>query len=718
MPLPPLVRYARLEGAYVPLILRFIQAGAEEQAPEIKIAATEDSLAKTLHFGPPSDSMTPTTTRFAWVLLIFSPDQHPAGLLIYYHNYSTWMAAPGVRLEELYVVPEYRRHGYARILIEAMASAAEAAGYMDIHDLYNLFDIEGNLTLSSECDAFLQIPGNTASPVAHPVLALDDSAALGPDSWTSEQEVIPKQRQRRYAPRTRQGCLTCRARRKRCDTQRPICRTCTRLNAECRWPDKLQISGYSGGVKSPKNQDGATTINAQADNVDVSLATDAYPTASTTTHESVPRSLAAKTTCAPQPNSTEASLERHLLSYYIHTFIPQVTVVQSASNFFTSLYIPMAFHHTGVMDAIIASAAAHLAKSVHGSEKAQELNSVVLQRQQRAREFITEHTKRPKHSESEDCKLEVVVVLLLLIGLESQTGGRSLRWMQRVNCVRQLLQTYPVSATKAWSAWEAECIHRHFLYHDVMALIMEDVLDPETRANLSNRSGPFTDCAATRLAPQMQGLSGQEIVTTTPVPPLEILRSGNAAQGADCLLGLSKDLFSIITQLRGLPSRDSQLIDMDAPEFLKLETDISNWQYDHEMASTLDLNNRLDLIALSECHRLAALILLYRRHSSRFYCLPHLASQIMCIVSRITPSGAVVAALAPVLFLAGAELNSEVDMALCAARLKSIREASKMMNIASAEEVLRVVWEERLQNRVRTDWLEILRARRWTFSLG
>ncbi|PTB42522.1 uncharacterized protein TrAFT101_008389 [Trichoderma asperellum] len=126
MSLSPSVRYARLED--VSLILHFIQCAAEEQAPGTKIAATEDSLAKTLHFGPPSDSVTQTTPRFAWALLIFSPDQQSAGLLIYFHNYSTWMAAPGVCLEELYVVPEYRRHGYAQILIETMASVAEAAG--------------------------------------------------------------------------------------------------------------------------------------------------------------------------------------------------------------------------------------------------------------------------------------------------------------------------------------------------------------------------------------------------------------------------------------------------------------------------------------------------------------------------------------------------------------------------------------------------------------
>lgn len=588
---------------------------------------------------------------------------------------------------------------------------------MDSPDLYSLFDIEGGFNLQPECDAFLQTPENTSSPVAHPVPALDTSA------HTPEQDVIP-QRQRRYAPRSRQGCLTCRARRKRCDAHHPVCRTCTRLNAECRWPDKLQFSGPNSGAKSLGNRNTATTVpsnlelfDSQTNFIDVRFATDAYPTASTTAHGSVPRSLAAELMSGRQSNPTETSLERHLLTYYIHTFIPQVTVVQSSSNFFTSLYIPMAFHCTGVKDAIIACAAAHLAKSVGEPEKSRELNSVVVRRQQRAREFITEHTEQPERPESEEYKLEVIVVLLLLIGLETQTGGRSLRWMQRVNCVRQLLQTYPAAAAKMWSAWEIDCVHRHFLYHDVMALIMEDVLDPDTRTNLSNRSGLFRDCAATLSTPQTQDLLGQAIVTT-PVSASEFLQSENVSQGVDCLLGLSRDLFSIITQLRDLPSRDSQLVDMDAPEFLKLEADLSNWHYDNEIALTLDLNTRLDLIALAECHRLAALILLYRRYPSRSYCLPHLASQIMCTVSKITPTSAVISVLTPVLFLAGAELNSEVDMALCAAKLKSIREASKMMNIVSVEEVLRVVWKERLQNRIQTDWLEILRARRWTFSLG
>ena len=95
--------------------------------PGAKVAATQDRLASTLHFSQPTDASV-SPTRFAWALLLFSPEREPAGLLIYFYNYTTWAAAPGVCLEELYVMPEYRQHGYGRMLVQAMACAAKHVG--------------------------------------------------------------------------------------------------------------------------------------------------------------------------------------------------------------------------------------------------------------------------------------------------------------------------------------------------------------------------------------------------------------------------------------------------------------------------------------------------------------------------------------------------------------------------------------------------------------
>ncbi|KAL2751894.1 hypothetical protein ACRALDRAFT_1073196 [Sodiomyces alcalophilus JCM 7366] len=142
MAVQPVIRHARRED--VPAILSFLKAGAAEQAPGTQIAATEARIAATFHFDhpshanhsplPPPPPPPPQTnghpsTPFVWALLIIAPETgEPAGHAIYFYNYSTWIARPGIHLEELYVVPQYRRRGYAKLLIEALAAEAERAG--------------------------------------------------------------------------------------------------------------------------------------------------------------------------------------------------------------------------------------------------------------------------------------------------------------------------------------------------------------------------------------------------------------------------------------------------------------------------------------------------------------------------------------------------------------------------------------------------------------
>lgn len=599
---------------------------------------------------------------------------------------------------------------------------------MDAPDIYDLFDFDSISRLLPQSDVFPAAPENTPSDLhlsslAH-VANVDEPLPADVDSLifiSTQDVVVPTPRQRRYAPRSRRGCLTCRARRKRCDAQQPTCRTCIRINALCQWPEKLRISDYGGEAEFAREKDSGSvsqsnvaSVPTRVNNIDTSLVAAAPPMLTGATYGGVPSSIPPRPRYGRQPNLADASLQRHLLTYYIHTFIPRVTVVQSTANFFTSLYIPMAFHHTAVFDAIIACAAAHLAESVQQAEKAQELNLVVVKHHKWALDFIKVPLHQPELSDWENSKLEISVALLLLIGLQSQRGDRSLRWMQQINCVRQLLQQHKESAAAAQTSWETDCVQRHFSYHDVMSLIMEGSLQPETRTDLIAGSGPFAPCTLIRLAPQPQGFCHTIGIGVSSA----FLQSQKRAQDVDCLLGLSEDLFSIIIRLRDLPNPNSFLGDIEESEFLKFETEISNWQYSYELASKLDLNARLDLIALAECHRLSALILLYRQFPSRSFFLSDLASQIMSIVPRIAAGSPVTPALTPILFLAGAELVTESEIAMCAARLESIRETMKMMNIASAEEVLRIVWKERLQNKNRADWLEILRARQWTINLG
>jgi GNAT superfamily N-acetyltransferase len=97
----------------VPLILQFIRDLAEYERLAHMVVATEEQLRSTL-FG---------AVRLAEVL-IASEDGVPAGFAIFFHNYSTFLAQPGIYLEDLFVKPEFRGRGYGKALLVRLAQIA------------------------------------------------------------------------------------------------------------------------------------------------------------------------------------------------------------------------------------------------------------------------------------------------------------------------------------------------------------------------------------------------------------------------------------------------------------------------------------------------------------------------------------------------------------------------------------------------------------------
>lgn len=103
--------------ADIPLILQFIRDLAEYERLSHKVTADEAGLRATL-FGNP---------RFAEVL-IGEEDGAPAGFAIFFHSYSTFLARPGVYLEDLFVKPEARGRGYGKALLARLAAVAKERG--------------------------------------------------------------------------------------------------------------------------------------------------------------------------------------------------------------------------------------------------------------------------------------------------------------------------------------------------------------------------------------------------------------------------------------------------------------------------------------------------------------------------------------------------------------------------------------------------------------
>lgn len=115
------------------------------------VHATEAKLSQTLAFAPsPGAPPAPTSpTRPAKCLLLFPPaasspqdsssppnsasekaqrkekeqryDTTPVALALYYHSYSTWLAVPGLFLEDLFVLESHRSRGYGTLLLATLA---------------------------------------------------------------------------------------------------------------------------------------------------------------------------------------------------------------------------------------------------------------------------------------------------------------------------------------------------------------------------------------------------------------------------------------------------------------------------------------------------------------------------------------------------------------------------------------------------------------------
>jgi len=99
--------------ADVPLILQFIRDLAEYERLSHKVVATEEKLRRSL-FGSP---------RFAEVI-VGEEDGAPVGFALFFHNYSTFLAQPGIYLEDLFVKPDARGRGYGKALLARLAQLA------------------------------------------------------------------------------------------------------------------------------------------------------------------------------------------------------------------------------------------------------------------------------------------------------------------------------------------------------------------------------------------------------------------------------------------------------------------------------------------------------------------------------------------------------------------------------------------------------------------
>lgn len=97
------------------LICEFIRELAVYEKLEHEFQATPKRMREML-FG----------ARHYAEVIIAEWDDSPAGFALYFYNFSTFLAKPGIYLEDLFVRPEFRGHGIGKALLTRLARRAVA----------------------------------------------------------------------------------------------------------------------------------------------------------------------------------------------------------------------------------------------------------------------------------------------------------------------------------------------------------------------------------------------------------------------------------------------------------------------------------------------------------------------------------------------------------------------------------------------------------------
>lgn len=101
----------------VPVILDLIRQLAKYEQLAHELAATEERLRETLFGAKPAAEV-----------LLADCERECAGFAVFFATYSTFLAQPGIYLEDLYVKPHVRGRGVGSALLQRLAGIAVERG--------------------------------------------------------------------------------------------------------------------------------------------------------------------------------------------------------------------------------------------------------------------------------------------------------------------------------------------------------------------------------------------------------------------------------------------------------------------------------------------------------------------------------------------------------------------------------------------------------------
>jgi len=96
-----------------PLILDFIRLLARYEKLEHEVFASKLQIEKTIFDNPSTIEV-----------FLGYEDETPVSFMLFFQNYSTFLAKPGIYLEDLFVKEEHRSKGYGKKMLQFLAQLA------------------------------------------------------------------------------------------------------------------------------------------------------------------------------------------------------------------------------------------------------------------------------------------------------------------------------------------------------------------------------------------------------------------------------------------------------------------------------------------------------------------------------------------------------------------------------------------------------------------
>ncbi|TVY70497.1 Transcriptional activator protein UGA3 [Fusarium oxysporum f. sp. cubense] len=264
-------------------------------------------------------------------------------------------------------------------------------------------------------------------------MASPSETPLSTSSLDSPSAPLAKKRTKKPFTRQQHGCLTCRQRRKKCDTRVPVCGDCTRLNLICEYqaPRRVRKSPPAGSAVI-RHPDAHTGISEPVDMIR-----------------------------PDDGHSADLSMSRRSMLRYYTTTLAQMLSTNTENNCFISVLLPMAFDCPVLLDAITALSSTHLAMCDP------DFNDISLQHRGRVLAAFRNSLDQDNSLTSE-MRLAIAMVMC---ALETISDGTSVGWTCHVAGAAACLDSIRGSTNLSF---ETKWLLRFFAYHDSLTSISLD----------------------------------------------------------------------------------------------------------------------------------------------------------------------------------------------------------------------------------------------------